>query len=88
MIVDLRRNRVGEGALSGTAATALRRMQSSANPWGLPVAERAHWTEGLKAPTCRENPGFEVLYLWVAPDRMIAARNVARAVVKLLKTPA
>ncbi|MEK7677955.1 MAG: heterodisulfide reductase-related iron-sulfur binding cluster [Verrucomicrobiota bacterium] len=86
MIVDLRRNRVGEGALSGTAATALRRMQSSANPWGLPVAERAHWTEGLKAPTCRENPGFEVLY-WVgcagSYDRR--AQRVARAVVKLLK---
>lgn len=43
-ILDLRRNLASEGGLSGTAATALRRMQSSANPWGLPVDERANWT--------------------------------------------
>ena len=49
-ITDLRRNRVGEGMLSGTAATALRRMQSSSNPWGLPAADRPNWAEGLGAP--------------------------------------
>ena len=86
LITDQRRNRVGEGELSGTAATALRRMQSSANPWGLPAAERQNWSEGLGASTCKENPGFEVLY-WIgcagAYDRR--AQRVARAVVKLLK---
>lgn len=45
LILDMRRNLVAEGALAGTAATALRRMQSSANPWGLPAAERALWRE-------------------------------------------
>jgi len=44
-ILEMRRNLVAEGALAGTAATALRRMQSSANPWGLPAAERAAWRE-------------------------------------------
>jgi Fe-S oxidoreductase len=82
----MRRNRVGEGALSGTAATALRRMQSSGNPWGLPAAERANWAEGLNVPTAKENPTFEVLY-WVgcagSYDRR--AQRVARAFVKLLK---
>jgi Fe-S oxidoreductase/nitrate reductase gamma subunit len=86
LITDLRRNRVGEGALSGTAATALRRMQSSSNPWGLPAADRANWSEGLGAPTVKENPSFEVLY-WIgcagSYDRR--AQRVARAVVKLLK---
>ena len=86
LITDMRRNRVGEGELSGTAATALRRMQSSSNPWGLPAAERANWSEGLGAPTARENPNFEVLY-WIgcagSYDRR--AQRVARAVVKLLK---
>jgi len=86
LITDMRRNRVGEGTLSGTAATALRRMQSSANPWGLPAAERPNWSEGLGAPTAKENPNFEVLY-WVgcagSYDRR--AQRVARAVVKLLK---
>ena len=86
LITDMRRNRVGEGALSGTAATALRRMQSSGNPWGLPVAERANWAEGLAVPTAKENPQFEVLY-WVgcagSYDRR--AQRVSRAVVKLLQ---
>jgi len=47
-ILTLRRHLVAEGALSGTAATALRRMQSNANPWGLPAAERTNWTDALK----------------------------------------
>jgi len=86
LITDMRRNRVGEGALSGTAATALRRMQSSGNPWGLPPAERANWAEGIGAPTVKENPDFVLLY-WVgcagSYDRR--AQRVARAIVKLLK---
>jgi Fe-S oxidoreductase/nitrate reductase gamma subunit len=86
LITDLRRNQVGEGALSGTAATALRRMQSSGNPWGLPAAERINWCAGLGVLTVKENPNFEVLY-WIgcagAYDRR--AQRVARAVVKLLK---
>ncbi len=45
LILSMRRHLVAEGGLSGTAATALRRMQSNANPWGLPVAERAAWRE-------------------------------------------
>lgn len=86
LLTDMRRNRVGEGALSGTAATALRRMQSSGNPWGLPATERADWAEGIGAPTVKENPDFDLLY-WVgcagSYDRR--AQRVARAVVKLLK---
>lgn len=49
LIIALRRHLVAEGGLSGTAATALRRMQSNGNPWGLPPAERANWTAGGKA---------------------------------------
>jgi heterodisulfide reductase subunit C len=43
LILDMRRYRVAEGGLSGTAATALRRMQSSGNPWGLPASDRSNW---------------------------------------------
>lgn len=50
LIVELRRHLVSEGGLSGTAATALRRMQSAGNPWGLPAAERAAWTAALNPP--------------------------------------
>jgi Fe-S oxidoreductase len=46
-ILTMRRHLVAEGGLRGTAATALRRMQSNANPWGLPPAERANWLDGL-----------------------------------------
>lgn len=50
-ILTLRRHLVAEGGLSGTAATALRRMQSNGNPWGLPVSERTAWTDALKTKT-------------------------------------
>lgn len=46
-ILTLRRHLVAEGGLSGTAATALRRMQSNGNPWGLPANERTGWTDAL-----------------------------------------
>ncbi|MDI1319178.1 MAG: 4Fe-4S dicluster domain-containing protein [bacterium] len=49
LIIGLRRHLVAEGGLSGTAATALRRMQSNGNPWGLPPVERANWRDGLAA---------------------------------------
>lgn len=46
-ILTMRRHLVAEGALSGTAAVALRRMQSNSNPWGLPASERTNWTDQL-----------------------------------------
>lgn len=45
LILDMRRHLTSEGGLSGTAAVALRRMQSSANPWGFPQDDRANWTQ-------------------------------------------
>lgn len=47
LILEMRRHLVSEGGLSGAAATALRRMQAAANPWGLPPAERADWRKGV-----------------------------------------
>ncbi len=86
LIFDMRRNLVGEGGLGGTAAATLRKMQSSANPWGFPQAERSNWAEGLQIPSCKENPGFDVLY-WIgcagSYDRR--AQKVTRSVVKLLQ---
>jgi heterodisulfide reductase subunit C/nitrate reductase gamma subunit len=51
LILDMRRHLVSEGGLGGTAATALRRMQSSGNPWGLPAGDRLGWIERASAPT-------------------------------------
>ncbi|MBI1842517.1 MAG: respiratory nitrate reductase subunit gamma [Verrucomicrobia bacterium] len=90
-ILEMRRHLVADGGLSGTAAVALRRMQSSGNPWGLPANERSDWNSaeisvGFGAPTVQENPDFELLY-WVgcagAYDRR--AQRVTRSVVRLLK---
>jgi heterodisulfide reductase subunit C/nitrate reductase gamma subunit len=47
LILEMRRHLLAESALRGTAATALRRIQSSGNPWGLPAANRAEWTQLL-----------------------------------------
>lgn len=86
MILDMRRFLVAEGQLSGTAATALRRMENSNNPWGLPAEQRMEWAEGLDVPTVRQRPDFEILY-WVgcaaAYDRRV--RRVARAFVRLMQ---
>ncbi len=56
LIVDLRRHLVSEGGLSGTAATALRRMQSAGNPWGLPGNERGAWTATLAPSPTNSDP--------------------------------
>ena len=85
MITDMRRHLVGEGALRGSPATALQKVQRSGNPWGLPAEDRFNWREGLEVPTVGENPDFELLY-WVgcaaAYDRR--TQKIARAVVQLL----
>src|SRR5438874_7811815 len=55
LIAGMRRHLVAEGQLSGPPAVALRRLANSGNPWGLPAAERARWSEGLDVPTLAEN---------------------------------
>ena len=86
MILEMRRNLAAEGSLAGSSANSLRQMQTRSNPWGFAAADRLAWAQGLEVPTCRENPGFEVLY-WVGCagsfDRR--AQKVSRAVVKLLR---
>ncbi|MBL9166334.1 MAG: 4Fe-4S dicluster domain-containing protein [Verrucomicrobiales bacterium] len=57
LIIDMRRHLVAEGGLSGTAAVALRRMQSSANPWGLPPSERGRWMESAATDAPGTTPG-------------------------------
>ncbi len=64
MIVDARRNLVGEGALSGGPAVMLRQTQSTANAWGQQASSREDWMKGLDVPLAREVQEFDVLY-WV-----------------------
>ena len=64
MIVDVRRNLVSEGALSGSAATMLRQTASTGNAWGQPASNREDWMKGLDIPLCRDGVAFEYLF-WV-----------------------
>ncbi len=64
-IIDgIRRYRVAEGRLSGTAATMLRQLGSRENPWGLPASQRLDWAKGLDLGSAAVDDGREVL-LWV-----------------------
>jgi len=60
----IRRYRVAEGRLSGTAATMLRQLASRENPWGLPASQRLDWAQGFDIPAAAAEDGREVL-LWV-----------------------
>lgn len=64
MIVDARRNLVGEGALSGGPAVMLRQTQSTANAWGQPANSREDWMKDLNVPLAREVGDFDILF-WV-----------------------
>ena len=64
LIVDVRRNLVSEGALSGSAATMLRQTASTGHAWGASTHEREQWMEGLDIPLCRDGEPFEFLF-WV-----------------------
>jgi Fe-S oxidoreductase len=86
LIVDVRRNLVSEGALSGSAAVMLRQTASSGNAWGASVSEREKWMEGLDIPLCRNGEEFEFLF-WVgcAGATDPGAVRTTKAVAALLK---
>src|SRR5207237_4614776 len=48
LIVDVRRNLVSEGALSGTAATMLRQTASTGHAWGQSASNREDWMKDLE----------------------------------------
>jgi Fe-S oxidoreductase len=62
LIVDLRRNLVSEGRLTGSGAAVLRQIASTNNAWG--KTDREAWMSGLNVPLARNTPTFEYL-LWV-----------------------
>jgi Fe-S oxidoreductase len=85
LIVDVRRNLVSEGALSGTAATMLRQIASSGNAWGKAASDREDWMSGLEIPLCRQGVEFDYLF-WVgcAGATDPGAIKTTRAVASLL----
>ncbi len=86
-IIDgIRRYRVAEGRLSGSAATMLRQLTSRENPWGLPASQRADWAKGLDVPAATSDDGREAL-LWVGCAGAFDSRaqKTTRALATLLK---
>jgi len=86
LIDGIRRYRVAEGRLSGTAATTLRQLSSRENPWGLPAAQRLDWAKGLDAPPVEAGQEYEVL-LWVGCAGAFEprAQKTTRALAQLLR---
>ncbi len=62
-IVDMRRNLVAEGKLTGPATTMLRQMGSNRSAWGN-ATDREAWMQGHDVPLARDKKTFDVLF-WV-----------------------
>ncbi len=87
-IVDLRRHLVMvEGRFPEEAATMLRDVERSANPWGKPQVERANWAEGLDIRVLEPGDAPPEVLFWVgcAPSYDERAREGARSTAKLLQ---
>ncbi len=86
LIVDVRRNLVSEGQLSGPAATMLRQTASTGHAWGQSASVREDWMKGMDIPLCRDNVEFDYLF-WVgcAGATDPAAVKTTKAVASLLQ---
>ncbi len=86
LIEGIRRYRVGEGALTGSAAAMLRKLGSRENPWGLPNQERTAWADGLTLQQA-EAGNTDMLLLWVGCAGAFdpQARKTVRALAELLQ---
>jgi Fe-S oxidoreductase len=86
-IVDLRRNLVmAESRFPQEAAALLRNLEAADNPWGLPQAQRADWSEGLGVRVLGEGERSPEYLYWVGcagsfDDR---AKAISRAVADVL----
>jgi Fe-S oxidoreductase len=87
-IVDLRRHLVMvEGRFPEEAATMLRDVERSANPWGKPQVERGTWADGLDIRVLEPGDAPPEVLFWVgcAPSYDERAREGARSTAKLLQ---
>ncbi len=86
-IIDMRRHLVlTEGRIPEQVAGALRRVESSGNPWGMSRGDRTAWAEGLGVRRLADVGQVDVLY-WVGCAGAYDPRNqkVSRAFVKILQ---
>jgi len=87
LIVDVRRNLVAEGQLSGGPAVMLRQTGSTSNAWGAAANTREDWMKDLDVPLARDKQEFDVLF-WVgcAGATDPGAIKTTRATAQLLNT--
>lgn len=86
-ILEVRRGLVlMEDAYPRQLENSFRNLERSANPWGLPAAERMKWAEGIPVPTLDGNPHPDLLW-WVgcAPASEARAQETARAFARILE---
>jgi Fe-S oxidoreductase/nitrate reductase gamma subunit len=87
-IAEMRRHLVlDDSRLPRAAETALRAIESVANPYGASPPSRVDWTAGLDVPLLGDHPHAEYLY-WVgcAASFDERARGIAIAMVDILRT--
>jgi len=86
-IIDMRRYMtLTEGEIGFGASKALKKMEKSGNPWGMPKGDREAWTQGMDVKKWDKEGAAEVLY-WVGcsgayDDR---AKKVTQSVARLMK---
>jgi Fe-S oxidoreductase len=86
-IIDMRRYMtLTEGEVGFGASKALKKMEKSGNPWGMPKGDREEWARGMDVKKWDKEGAAEVLY-WVGcsgayDDR---AKKVTQSVARLMK---
>ncbi|MDT8306404.1 MAG: (Fe-S)-binding protein [Anaerolineae bacterium] len=86
-VVDLRRYQVlTTGRVPAPVSAALRNLERQGNPWGMPAAARAPWTEEMGVRVLEPGEETDVL-LWLGCAASFDERNqqVAQAFVRLLQ---
>jgi Fe-S oxidoreductase len=86
-IVDLRRNLVMEKSeFPAELQNAFRGLETNANPWSFPAADRGAWAADLDIPRMADRPDAPVLF-WVGCSASFddRARKIARATANLLR---
>ena len=86
-IVDMRRYlTLMESNFPKELGATLRNLEQKGNPWGLPMADRVAWADGLDVPRIQDNPEADVIF-WVgcAGAYDDQQKRVSRALVRILQ---
>ncbi|MDJ0765411.1 MAG: (Fe-S)-binding protein [Myxococcota bacterium] len=86
-MVRMRRDLVeGRGEVPTELATALRGMETNANPWNISPMDRDGWTDGLEVPPFDPEEHEYLLFVGCMASFDDRAKKISRALAKLLET--